>query len=201
MYAHSSLKRTSGPGDVSPFEDVVTVAELKEHCRIDTTEEDAYLEALIQAAREYCEDWTARAFQTQVWVAKYRGFPCEEILLPRPPLSAVQSIQYVDTAGATQTLSTDVYTVDANALPGRVLLVYGQSWPATRAQENAVTITFTAGYGDNADAVPATLRQAVKILAAQWYERREAVEVGAVTVSVLPFTVESLLSMHRMRAF
>ena len=63
----SSLALVSGPDTTSPFDDIITLQELKAHCRIDASDEDTYLEALILAARQYAENYTWRAFQTQTW--------------------------------------------------------------------------------------------------------------------------------------
>jgi hypothetical protein len=62
------------------------------------------------------------------------------------PLIDITQIQYVDSAGDTQTLSTDVYTVDADSTPGRFYLSYNQSWPTTRSTPKAVTVSYRAGY-------------------------------------------------------
>jgi uncharacterized phiE125 gp8 family phage protein len=197
----SSLTLVSGPDTTSPFDDIITLQELKAHCRIDASDEDTYLEALILAARQYAENYTWRAFQTQTWRVTYDCFPCI-IEVPRPPLQSVTSIQYVDDAGDTQTLSTSLYQVDTKSQPGRIIPAYGASWPTVRSDTlNAVTVNFVAGYGDDPDDVPAGLRHAVKLIAAQWYERREPVEVGAVTVSALPLAVDALLGMHSMKGF
>ena len=75
------------------------------------------------------------------------------------------SIQYVDDAGDTQTLSTSLYQVDTKSQPGRIIPAYGESWPTVRSDTlNAVTVNFVAGYGDDPEDVPAGLRHAVKLI-------------------------------------
>jgi len=66
---------------------------------------------------------------------------------PRNPLQAVSAINYVDTSGATQLLASSGYQVDSSREVARIVPAYAQTWPSTRAQLDAVTITFTAGYG------------------------------------------------------
>ena len=61
---------------------------------------------------------------------------------------------------------------------------------------NGVKITFTAGYGDAAGDVPEPLRQALLLLVAHWYERREPVVLGETAIQV-PETVQSLLLPYR----
>lgn len=173
----------------------VSLRELKDQCRLeaDFTDEDSYLQSLVAAAREYVEDVT----WLQLMPASYLltidgGFPCRELYLPKPPLQSVTSIKYLDSDGAEQTVSPGIYGVDAHREPGRVYLAYGQSWPTCRSVEQAVRVTFVAGYANEA-LVPERLKQAIKILAATWYEHREQVITGTIVQDV-PFAVTALLS-------
>jgi hypothetical protein len=68
-----------------------------------------------------------------------------EIYLPFAPTMLVESIAYVDTAGAPQTLATDQYQIDLST-PACLTPAFGTVWPETRMQKGAVTIKFSAGY-------------------------------------------------------
>ena len=116
-----------------PAVEPVSLDELKAHLRInaDQNDEDALLQHYLTTARKYAENYTWRAFITQTWRVSFDCFPCK-IEVPRPPLQEVTSIQYVDTAGDTQTLDEDLYQVDADSQPGRIIPAYGQSWPSIR---------------------------------------------------------------------
>ncbi len=135
-------------------------------------------------------------------VMEFYHVSTQPIIVPRPPLITLTpdatyttlGISYVDGNGATQTLSSALYQVDARSEPGRIVPAYGQSWPSTREQLNAVTITYRAGYTD-ADAVPKRIKQAIGLLAAHWYENREA--VGTVGPEI-EFSVCSLLQVDRV---
>lgn len=131
-----------------PCAEPVSLDEMKLHLRIDGTDEDTLITSLIQAARSYCEDYQARAYISQTLTLKLNDFPVtDSIRLPRPPLVSVDSITYVDNNGATQTVSSSVYTVDTVSEPGYVYLSYNQNWPYdVRLIPNAVTITYKAGY-------------------------------------------------------
>jgi hypothetical protein len=72
------------------------------------------------------------------------------------PLVDITQIQYVDSGGDTQTLSTDTYTVDTDSTPGRYYQAYNQSWPATRAIPKAVTVSYRAGYATTFTAAEST---------------------------------------------
>ena len=181
---------------VAPAEEPVTTAEAKVHLRVDHGDEDAYIDTLVATARQQIEAITRRALVNTTFELKLDAFPTE-IRPPRSPLSSVSSITYVDTDGATQTLSASVYSVDTDTEPGRISLAFNQSWPDIRAQNNAVVITFVAGYGSAATDVPAALRETVKLLLAHYYEFRQPVIAGATAVKI-PLHIESLIWIHRV---
>lgn len=199
----TSLRRITDSADASPSVEPVTLAEFKTHAKIDIDNEDGYHTAMLVAARKYCEDWTGRAFLTQVWQMTIDDFPSvdtTEILLPVPPLQTVSSITYKDGSDVTQTLSTDVYDVDAPA--GAIRLAYNQEWPIVRNVRGAVTITFVAGYGDAASNVPDGIKHAIKMLTSHWHEHREPVVIGSgINQHQLPMVVEALLSQYNARGF
>lgn len=193
-----------------PAQEPITLAQFKEHARISRDDEDATIKGYIAAARLYAETRQRRQLITATWRLTLDGFPCAgvtypygcytygtepdqfAIKVPRPPLQSVTSITYVDTDGVTQTLDDDLYRVDAESEPGRITPAYNQSWPYTRPQTNAVTVTFVAGYGATPATVPATTRQAIEMLAAHFYENREAILTGTIATPT-PLAVESLL--------
>lgn len=164
------------------------------------TTDDPIVGSLVTAARQYCEEWTQRAFITQTFDLKMDEF-CTEIFLPRPPASLVTSIIYVDTAGAAQTLAADQYQLDAPAGPhasaGRIVPAYNVTYPSTRDQVNAVVVRYVAGYGAPA-AVPESIKAAIKLMLGHLYEHREAVAVGerGFSATELPVGVTSLLAPY-----
>jgi len=155
-----SIELTTAPS-VEP----VDADELKTHLRYDSSDLDDYLATLATAARKAIELWEWRAHVTQTWTMRLDAFPSDNgpIYVPRPPLQSVTSIQYVDADGETQTCSADDYDVDGKAEPGRVQPGYGKVWPTTRAEQNAVTMVYVAGYGDAAADVPAETKHAIKL--------------------------------------
>lgn len=181
---------------VAPTQEPVTVAEIKHDRRITTTDDDDYLDSLITAARLYVESYTGRALVSATHIGYMDHFPSTGIItLDYPPLSSVTSLQYVDGDGATQTFSSGNYTVDASGVKGRITLNYGQSWPEYRAQHNAITITFVAGYGQ-ALQVPQDIKQALRMLIGHWYENREA--TTGLPSSVLPIGLQSILDQLKV---
>ena len=200
-----------------PTVEPVSTAEAKSHLRVDSSDDDTLIAALVTAARQHLDGrdgWLNRALVTQTWdlhLAAFpdatRGNPAAAIRVPLPPLQSVTSISYIDAAGATQTLAGAGYTVSGvGALgPGAIEPSYGNSWPATRDVPEAVTVRFVAGYAsgespEDASAVPQPVKQAILLLVGHWYANREAVNVGNI-VSELPMAVEALLAPYRVTWF
>jgi uncharacterized phiE125 gp8 family phage protein len=182
----------------APANEPVSLAEAKEHCRIDHDTEDAMIDGFIVAARTYCEGIAARSFVTKTYTAYLDCWPGWCIELPFPPLLTVTSIKYYDNAdSAAVTFSASNYQVDAHSEPGRIALKSSASWPSVTLRDlNGVEIIYTAGYGDAED-VPDTYKAAIKLYVGDLYENREAITVGqGFSVNPNP-TFDKLLILDR----
>lgn len=181
---------------VAPLNPPVTVEEAKQHLSLVEKTHDALVSRLVEAATE-CAEWTTwRALVTQTWRLTLHEFPCR-LWVPRPPLQSVTSIQYVDTDGNLQTLDPSLYTIAADSQPAYIVPAYNQVWPATRCQPEAVKVTFVAGYGSTGEDVPQRIRQAILLIAGNWFANRESVQVGAGAVSELPQSARWLLEAFK----
>lgn len=171
---------------VAPTEEPLSLEEAKLHLREDGVGQNTLISTLIIVARRYVETYLNQQLVTATWALTLDQFPSlgqkdkgfawsyfdgEAIRPPMPPLIAVSSIVYIATDGTSTTLAASLYQVDAKARPGRIEPAYQEVWPATRSILNAVTVTYTAGYGA-ASAVPQTIKQAMKILIAFDYFNR-----------------------------
>lgn len=158
--------------------------------------EDALINGLVTAAREYCEGLTRRALATQTVEAYLRDFPHRDRFeLPLPPLQSVASVKYKNSAGVETTMTENTqYIVDADSLAGAIVLPYMDSWPSfTPYPVNAVKIRFTAGY-NALNPIPKSIKQAMLLLIGHWYTNREAVgNVGG----EIALAVKALLSHHK----
>jgi uncharacterized phiE125 gp8 family phage protein len=198
----------------APAAEPLTTEEVKAHLRVDISDDDTLINSLTTAAREHVEHLTRRQLMPATWRLSLDSFPGNfqrrgawfretpegtDILLPRPALTAITHIKYYDASGVLQTLSTDVYSAQTDDEPGRVTLKYGQQWPDTQDVANAVVITYTSGYSTGSDAVtsaaavPKSLKQAILLLVAHWYENREA--AGRMSEEVA-FAVTNLCAQH-----
>lgn len=182
-----------------PAAEPVSVDEAKAHLRLETTADDTYVTELISAAREWVEGHCWRGFVTQTWELVLEQFPdCDHIVLPKGQLDSIVSLTYVDADGVTQTADPSLYVADTVSKPGRLVLAYGESWPSTRCQWDAVKVQYKVGVG--ASSVPKSVKQAVLLLVSQMYEHRTP-EVSGTIVSKVQFAVESLLRRHRLVRF
>jgi hypothetical protein len=206
-----------------PAAEPVDVAELKDWVRVVTEADDELLAGCVIAARFHVEQITGRALITQTWdyfcdtfpyggyyplrfafatpffstVPRLSpGFPSGELALPWAPAQSVTFVKYLDGTGATQTLDPTLYQFDGNRIPGRILPAYGQVWPVTRLQPNAVQVRYVAGFGANPTDVPEPLRQAIKVLVAAMYENREA--VAAQALQSVDFAFHALIAQYRV---
>lgn len=179
-----------------PAEEPVSLEEAKTHLRVDGTDDDTYVGALITAAREYAEGYQQRALVTQELELTLDHWPLAgEVELPRPPIQSVTSITYKRADGTTATLDPSTYLVDPPS--GRLVLAYGASWPtADLTPLGAVTVSYVAGYGGGA-AVPAKVKQALLLIIGHWYANREDVITGTIAYR-LPMAAEALLWQDRM---
>lgn len=162
---------------VAPAAEPVTAAEAKLHLKVDFDDDDALITAMIEAGRIMAEAYTQRQLITATYTLTANDFPGGYgiINLPRTPLGAVSSISYEDTAGDTQTLSTDVYEAINSDTCAYVVLKPGQVWPSVQSDKyEAVTVTFTAGYGAASTDVPDAVRVGILQLIGDMYENREA---------------------------
>ncbi len=182
----------------APTIEPVSLAEAKAHMRVDFSDDDDLITALVVAARQQAENHTNRVLLTQTWDWTLDRFPCTRTFeVPRPPLQSVSSITYKDTNGDEQTFSSSKYLVDTGSERGRISLADGESWPATKAEINAVTIRFIAGYGDTAATVPQQIRQAILMMVGHLYEHRESVAAGVAATEV-PFSTRALLGPYEV---
>lgn len=182
---------------VQPTWEPVDVDSLRTHSRIDFPDEDDVLRDYLRAARRQVEVDTQRALCTQTLAIKMDGFPCDQIEMRVCPVQSVTSVVYLDGTGASQTLSSSVYVVDIYSEPATITLAYGQVWPMTYDQTNAVTVTFVAGYGSAAQVEPMAC-QAIRMLAGHWAQNREA--VGA-SMSETPLGYSELIERLRWAGY
>ncbi len=197
----------------APTEEPVTLVEAKLHLRVDFSDDDLLITALIAAARQAAETLTGRQLVTARWkyildsfpgpslmgVPAGRPFtlPGHAILIPKAPVQSIVSIDYMDMNRTTQTMPSANYATDLACEPGRITPIFGQIWPINLPEIGAVSVTFDAGYGGAGD-VPEGIKSWIKLRVGSLYQNRE--EVAAMArgkIDPLPF-IDGLLDPYRM---
>ena len=185
----------------SPAVEPVSLAFAKQHCRVDTETDDLYVQSLIAVARQYVEDILDITICSTVWEVKYDLFPVWAIVLPRlPMLDRAVTVTYRTGDGTYGTLSSATdFQVDASVLPGRIYPQWARSWPATRGDENSVTVRYSAGYGDDGQSAPPIVKHLILLLVAHWFDTRQPAVTGA--PQSVPQTFETLLAAASMGVY
>lgn len=158
-----------------PTGTVISLNSVKDHLRIerDEADYDDDLNELIEAARRYIEEETHVTLLQTEFEARWNGFPCGVLKIPGYPMVSVDSVEYIDTDGATQPL-TD-YQASLIQTPAFIRPAAETAWPETQADTlETVTVKFTAGYATEA-AIPQEYKHMLKLLVAHWFRNREAI--------------------------
>ena len=177
---------------VEPISDT----ELFNYLKLSDEHELEYLNDLIPQCRVWIEDFTGLAFITQTRLLTLDKWPGyveawwdgvremattelytmsrpRDIEVPRYPLQSITTINvYDEDSNATAVTVGTTFDVDVNSKRGRITLKRGSTWPTATRANNAIEITYVAGYGNAATDVPASLRRAVLEMAAYMYSHR-----------------------------
>lgn len=140
---------------------------------VENTYHDPDLKDLIVAARQRVEGDTGLVCYTGSFAWKQTYFPYRTSLeIPDiRPVTAITSITYVDTAGATQTWSSSYYSLETGNVKPCIQLAYNQYWPTVRGTVNGITITAVAGYSSVA-LIPSQIKVAAKLaLSVLWCQK------------------------------
>lgn len=181
----------------------LTLAQAKEHLRVvDFDDDNDYITGLITTARRTVEKATRRALWTgQTWQAGYADFGSFETVrgrlsVPKPPLTAISSVQYYDSSNTLQTVSASSYVKDDSGSDRAILGFTSAFTVPTLSCDYAapVRVNFTAGYAD-AGAMPDGLLQAMKYLIQHFYDNRSPVGIN-VNLNEMPISFQYLLNQY-----
>jgi hypothetical protein len=200
----------------APASEPISTSDAKSFLRVDTSDDNALIDRLVKTARIFCEEYTGRALINQTYEFYIDAFsevdtPLWEgirigadinlyknyINLPRPPLSSVTSIYTYDDADTGTLFPTTSYYVDSIALPGRIVLRNGQTWPSSLRTANGVKVTYIAGYGSSASDIPEALITGMKEHVSYLYENRGDDE----KVNNIPIIAKQLYMPYRILSF
>jgi hypothetical protein len=204
-----------------PVCEPLDIVDVKTHLRIDTDDEDAYLESLITVARMAGESYTGRCFITQTYQMFLDSWPAgtayepwwngtktaplnifsynSSITIPNSPLQSITHIKTYNNADNATTMDPASYQVStySGVSPqcGRITLRDGAVWPSVTRNADGIEIEFVCGYGNQSD-VPKQIKQALLEEVAYRYINRGDCEMEAGCCSS---TCQSLLATIKIR--
>jgi uncharacterized phiE125 gp8 family phage protein len=171
-------------------EEAVSLDEARNHLRITHFNEDNMIIALIAAARQWAETYSEKAIVKQTVTAYFEELTAV-IRLPLGNSSLLTKIDYLDSTGGAQSLTTGV--ILTKGTPSK--LVFVDTPPDSKKQVDSVEAVYQAGYADGY--VPERIKQAIMLLIADMYEHREMQVLGQrfdqnVTIDRLLFPTREL---------
>lgn len=175
---------------VSAGVEQLSLVEAKLHLRVDVTDDDTLITALITAAREFAEHYTGLALSVQTLEMSLNGFPSDNdscIELDMPPVASITSVKYTDVAGVEQTISSAAYVLSLYGDSRRLSPANGYYWPSTQDVSDSVRIRYIAGYA----AIPKAVKAALLLLVGHLYANRE--NSSTFKVEEIPLGARSLL--------
>jgi len=168
---------------------VITLADLKEHLRVDHNDENTLITALRNAAIAWIEDYCNTRLSAVTAVGYMDCF--YNARFPVGPVNSITSVTYKDTAGTTQTLAAAKYWYDIKSKNARITFdnapeLYDDTF-------NAVQVNMNLGYAD-AD-IPQPITHAIRLMVGHLYENRQ--QVTRQNMHDLPLGIHSLVSPYR----
>ncbi len=176
----------------------VSLAEAKNHLKIDHNDEDTYVESLIEAATKWAEEYTWRFLidtEAQLFINNfenkiYVGKGCNDI----------SEIAYLDNNDAYQVIPSTNYYLDLNCQPAIIQFKDSYSFPVTSEKLNLIRISLTAGFGPAASDVPSPIKSAILLMVGHLYENRQD-EISGTVVSKFSINSKFLLNPYRINTF
>jgi len=172
------------------LDEIISVDALKNHLRVDVTDDDALIESFRDASISWVETITGRVCGDRDAVVYLDTF--KPVTMDVGPVNSISSIQFIDVNGNVQTLSTNSYFVDIAGTHARIRFhdvpdLYDYAL-------NRVIINCNVGHPEAS--IPTPMIHAVRLLVGHMYENRTAAEIR--TVNEIPFGIHSLLSPFRI---
>jgi len=161
----------------------VSIAEIKEHLRIEIADDDRDIELKIRAvvaSLDPPDGRLGRAMITQTLRLSLSPGLGSLIRLPYPPVQSIDSVSYLNSLDVETEISNSIYAFKNDQEPAFVVLKTGEQWPTDYSYNDPYPfkINFISGYGDNADSVPEYIRLGIMMEVGDLYLQRENIIIG-----------------------
>lgn len=179
----------------------VTLADVKDQLNYTDSDKDALISLAAVAARRQVETATGRAIRLQTRTLAMSDLPCwreQHIDLPGGRIQSVTAFTYRDPNGVVQTFTDYVTDFGTDGGTGRLFLTDDVDWPDTADANLPVTIVYVAGYdidGSPPGAIPEDLDAAIRMVAADLFNHREAHSTGRPQMSP---TLAAIFAAYRV---
>lgn len=179
----------------APAAEPLSLVDAKRFLRVEHSDDDAVITALVSAARSHVEALTRNALMVQTWRLVLDRWPDGGRISPRiGPLRALAAVRVFSAANDASTIDPEIFVVDAAA---GVLAAPAWSLPVPGRNVAGIELDIEVGFGAAVDDVPQTLLQAIRMLVAHWYENRGLIAIGS-SVAMMPASVNAMISSHRV---
>ena len=176
----------------------LSLSTAKSHLRVDGSDDDTLITALVASAEQLAEHLTGRTLITRDRTHRVAEFG-DRIRLPGAPVASITSVKYLDTAGAEITLSNALYALESGTDWPAVVPAVGATWPAVQPDRaDAVRIAYSAGYGAADTDVPIGIQQWLLLCLGTWYNQRESVITGTIVAELPRGSWDALLDPYRV---
>lgn len=139
-----------------PTTEPILTSFAKEVLRIDGTESDSIIAALITAGRQFAEETTGISIAEKTYELAYDHYPPNVIKLPYPTLISLDAVTFYDDAGLTTSMATTSFVVDT--FGSTLTKKSSVGFPTVTLQEsNGMVIEYTSGF----ETVPEDIKQAI----------------------------------------
>ena len=184
----------------APVNQPVSLVDAKDFLRVTTSDDDALITSLIDAATRKSENYNNRFYITQTWDVWIDHVPLIEgdsrdfgrgndwwdgtrdgpvsglrrepdfFSMPRGQVQSITEFNSYNLEGTPSVFTG--FDLDDATEAARLFLKNGQFWPTDLRDRNAIQITTVYGYGDNGSDVPSDIQTAIKIILFGLYENR-----------------------------
>lgn len=188
----NTIRRVMAPSQLP-----VSLTEAKLHLRVDDTAEDALITSLIEAAVAHFDGLgdLGRAMITQGWAQWFNQSP-GYVRLQMGPFISITSVEYYDRDNVLQSAPTSDFEawLDGDYVTMKPKL--DKQWPGAYSRPDAIKVTYQAGFGGSPTDVPQSIRHAILMTVAHWYEHRMAVDDAR--MAEVPMAVDALIGNERV---
>jgi len=176
----------------------VSLAEAKDHLRVDSDDDDVLVTRLIAVATAFTDAQGAlgAAMITQTWGQWIGANPEQTVPIFLGPFQSLDAVKYYDVDGVLQTDTLSNYDIFGTKAAKYIGPKAGFSWPVAQDRSDAIKIEYTIGFGDAASDIPDTIRHALLLLIGHWYENREQATTD--NLNDIPWGFDALMNMHRV---